>query len=51
LFDTKNKVYRLRELSCEPLPMEKLGFSNLGEEKANQLIAAGLVKITKQYRK
>lgn len=48
LFDTENKVYRLRELSREALPMEKLRFSNPREEKANQLIAAGLVKITKQ---
>jgi hypothetical protein len=47
LFDTENKVYRLRELSREALPMDKLRFSNPREEKANQLIAAGLVKITK----
>ncbi len=37
LYDTQNGVYRLRELSGEPLPMDKLRFTNEREEKANAL--------------
>ena len=44
LFDTQNDVYRLRELSGEPLPMGQLRFSNEREEKANTLLDG--VKIT-----
>ncbi len=38
LYDTQNGVYRLRELSGEPLPMDQLRFSNEREEKANKLL-------------
>ncbi len=37
LYDTQNDVYRLRDLSREPLPMDKLRFSNEREEKATGL--------------
>lgn len=45
LFDTEQAVYRLRELSGEPLPMDQLRFSNPREEKAAHFVQAGLVKI------
>ncbi len=38
LYDTQNGVYRLRELSGKPLPMDQLRFTNEREEKANQLL-------------
>lgn len=38
IYDINKKVYRLRELSREPLPMEKLRFANPREEMANELL-------------
>jgi len=43
IFDIKNQVYRIRELSQEPLPMDVLRFSNEREEKANRFVQAKLV--------
>lgn len=38
MYDINNKVYRLRELSKEPLPMETLRFSNEQEKQADDLL-------------
>ena len=38
IYDINKKVYRVRELSKDPLPMDKLRFSNPQEETANQLL-------------
>ena len=45
IFDIKNQVYRVRELSKDPLPMDVLRFANEREDKANRFVEAGLVKI------
>lgn len=47
LYDLPKGVYRVRELSREPLPMEKLRFSNPRDEEANQFIARGQVTVGK----
>ena len=46
LFDMSKNIYRLRELSNEPLPIEKLRFNTPQEEKASNLLNANLVNIT-----
>jgi hypothetical protein len=46
MWDLNKRVYRVRELSREPLPMEKLRFSNEREEEAAQLTIRGLVSMT-----
>jgi hypothetical protein len=43
IYDLNLGVYRVRELSREPLPMEKLRFGSPQEEQANLLIAQGKV--------
>jgi hypothetical protein len=48
IYDLNKEVYRVRELSREPLPMEQLRFANPREEKAERFIAAGLVKLERQ---
>ena len=45
LYDTEAKVYRLRELSGEPLPMDELRFSNPREALAENFVKANLVKL------
>jgi hypothetical protein len=45
LYDTEANVYRLRELSGEPLPMDKLRFSNPREALAENFVKANLVKL------
>ncbi len=45
LYDSSAKLYRLRELSREPLPMDKLRFSNPREQRADNFVKAGLVEI------
>ncbi|PWQ93569.1 SWIM zinc finger family protein [Leucothrix arctica] len=45
LYDTEAKVYRLRELSGEPLPMDALRFSNPREALAENFVKANLVKL------
>ena len=44
IYDLNAKVYRVRELSREPLPMDKLRFFNEKEELANRLVERGAVK-------
>jgi SWIM zinc finger len=44
MFDLAKGVYRVRELTREPLPMDKLRFSNPREEAANRLLSSNLVK-------
>ncbi|MCB1050011.1 MAG: SWIM zinc finger family protein [Acidobacteria bacterium] len=41
MFDINKGVYRLRELSREPLPLEKLRFSSEAESKATQILDNG----------
>ena len=45
IYDLKNDLYRLRELSRDPLPMDQLRFSNEREERANNFVKAKLAKI------
>ncbi len=45
VYDLVNKVYRVRELSKDPLPMKMLRFSNEREDRASNFVNAGLVKI------
>jgi len=46
MFDVPKQVYRLRELSREPLPMDKLRFANEREEKARAFVDRKTVQIT-----
>lgn len=46
LYDMDQNVYRIRELSKDPLPMDQLRFSHPREEKAANFIKANLVTIT-----
>jgi hypothetical protein len=50
LYDMNKNSYRLRELSAEPLPMDKLQFSNEREEKASNFVLANLVTLGKVYQ-
>ena len=43
MFDLAKGVYRVRELARDPLPMDKLRFSNEREEKANRFLEARAV--------
>ncbi len=45
IWDLNKGVYRARELSREPLPMEKLRFSNEREEKATRFLEARAVVV------
>lgn len=45
MYDVNKKVYRLRELSREPLPMEKLRFDNPRESIATQLVEQNKVTV------
>ena len=40
MFDLAKGVYRARELARDPLPMDKLRFSNPREEAATRLLSA-----------
>ncbi|MDK2125091.1 SWIM zinc finger family protein [Parachitinimonas caeni] len=44
VYDLADGCYRLRELSREPLPLERLRFCNEREEQASQLVSRGKVK-------
>ncbi|MCP4111336.1 MAG: SWIM zinc finger family protein [Desulfobacteraceae bacterium] len=44
IFDLNKKVYRIRELSRESLPVESLRFSNDREEAANRLADKNVIK-------
>lgn len=46
IYDLAENVYRLRELSREPLPIESLRYHNVREQQAHQFVSAGLVDIT-----
>jgi len=50
LYDMNKDLYRLRELSGEPLPMDKLQFTNEREEKASNFVLANLVTLGKVYQ-
>ncbi len=45
MYDLNKQVYRLRELSREPLPMEQLRFANPREDAARRLLAAASVQV------
>ena len=47
IYDLDRGVYRKRELTREPLPMEKLRFANAREEAAAQLLHRGKIAIDK----
>jgi hypothetical protein len=49
MWDLNKRVYRVRELSREPLPMEKLRFANEREEAATQLLAERAVHVTEAF--
>ncbi len=48
LYDLASQVYRIRELSREPLPTESLRFMNERDKKASQFVNANLVTIKKR---
>lgn len=45
MYDLDKAVFRLRELSADPLPMGSLRFASEQEEKADRFIAANLVTV------
>jgi hypothetical protein len=46
IFDLNKRVYRLRELSRDPLPVEALRFANPREESAMRFLLANAVRVT-----
>ncbi|BAZ08419.1 zinc finger, SWIM-type [Calothrix sp. NIES-4071] len=46
IYDLNKKVYRIRELSRDPLPMDRLRFANEREEGAVRFLAKNAVQIT-----
>ena len=50
IFDLNKQVYRLRELSREPLSIEQLRFANPREESAHRFLEQGEVRIKQRYR-
>lgn len=46
MWDLNRRVYRARELTREPLPLEQLRFSNPREDAAMRFVEAGAVQIT-----
>lgn len=46
IYDLNKKVYRIRELSRDPLPMDRLRFANEREEGATKFLAKNAVQIT-----
>lgn len=46
IFDLNKQVYRVRELSREPLPLGKLRFANEREESASRFISQAVVQVT-----
>ncbi len=46
IYDLNKQVYRARELSRDPLPMEQLRFANPREARANRFLDNNQVKIT-----
>ncbi len=47
IYDLAHAVWRLRELTREPLPMDKLRYASEQESAAAQLVQAGQIKNTK----
>lgn len=45
IYDLKQGVYRVRELSQQPLPMEQLRFANPREEEASRFVNQGQVTL------
>lgn len=50
LYDMNKDTYRLRELSGDPLPMDKLQFTNEREEKASRFVLENGVTLGKTYQ-
>lgn len=48
IYDLNKQLWRVRELSREPLPMDKLRFANPREESATQFVTARAVSINEQ---
>lgn len=46
IYDLEKQVYRVRELSREPLPFDKLRFANEREESATRFVVAKAVNIS-----
>jgi hypothetical protein len=46
IYDLNKQVYRARELSREPLPMDKLRFANPREESATHFLTQKAVRVT-----
>jgi hypothetical protein len=46
IYDLNKQVYRVRELSREPLPIERLRFANEREEKATRFLSQNAVTVT-----
>lgn len=46
IYDLNKQVYRVRELSREPLPVERLRFANPREESASRFLSQNLVQVT-----
>jgi hypothetical protein len=46
IYDLSQGVYRVRELSLEPLPMERLRFANDREESATRFLSEKKVEVT-----
>lgn len=46
IYDLSKQVYRIRELSREPLPMERLRFANDREEKATRFLIHNNAQVT-----
>ncbi|MCL1473224.1 SWIM zinc finger family protein [Argonema antarcticum] len=46
IYDLNKQVYRVRELSREPLPIDKLRFANDREEKASRFLSQNAVRVT-----
>ena len=46
IYDLNKQVYRVRELSREPLPMERLRFANEREEGATRFLSQNAVRVT-----
>ena len=46
IYDLNKSVYRVRELTQDPLPMDRLRFTSEREKIANQIVSGGAVKIS-----
>jgi len=48
IYDLENRIYRVRVLKKDDLPVDELRFANPQEAEANKLIKEGRVKIVKE---